>query len=87
MLSGTIQNRASQVCRTWWVVWRRSFERVIPPCSAIERSRLITRHDVIHGPSHSSGYSHQRPMAMAAAISGSCMTRDAQRDRAGVLAL
>ena len=35
--------------RTECVVSRRSFERCIPPCSAIERSRLITRHTVRYG--------------------------------------
>ena len=38
---------------------RRSFERCMPPCSAIERSRLITRQTVRYGSSHSTGYSHQ----------------------------
>ena len=46
--------RSSVWCTTW-VVRRRSPERVMPPCSAMARSRLITRHTVIHGASHSTG--------------------------------
>ena len=44
-----------QIWRTTWVVWRRSFDRAMPPCSAIERSRLMTRHTVIHGASQNRG--------------------------------
>ena len=61
MLYGTIQNRASRDWRTWWVVRRRSSERAMPPCSAIERSRLLTRHTVIHGANHRNTYSSGRP--------------------------
>ena len=55
VLNGTIQNRAIRIWRTTWVVSRRSFDRVMPPCSAMERSRLITRHTVIQGASQSRG--------------------------------
>ena len=45
---GTARGRSGRasVCRTVCVVRRRSFERCMPPCSAIERSRLMTRHTV-----------------------------------------
>ncbi len=49
VLKGTIQKRGSQDCWTWWVVSRRSLDRIIPPCSAMARSRLMTRHPVIQG--------------------------------------
>ncbi len=55
VLKGTIQKRAGQVWRTTWVVSRRSRDRPIPPCSAIERRRFSTRHTVIQGASHNTG--------------------------------
>src|SRR5918994_1352080 len=64
VLNGTSQNRAAHDWRTWWVVRRRSGLRSMPPCSAIDRRRLITRHDVIHGSSHSKGYSSGRPASV-----------------------
>ena len=63
MWNGTSTNRAAQVWRTWWVVRRRSREAVMPPCSAMARSRLMTRHTVIHGASHRKRYSSGRPMS------------------------
>ena len=51
---GTMKNDGANDCRTVCVVSRRSFERCMPPCSAIERKRLITRHSVIQGTNHSS---------------------------------
>ena len=42
----TKMKRANGDCFTLCVVKRRSLERCIPPCSAIERSRLMTRHTV-----------------------------------------
>src|SRR3546814_7914319 len=65
-----MKKRGSQLWRTLWVVWRRSLDAPMPPCSAIDRNRFRTRHDVIHGPSQSSGYSHHRPTITAAATSG-----------------
>ena len=38
-----------------WVVTRRSWLASSPPCSAMARSRLITRHWVIHGSHHNRG--------------------------------
>ena len=40
----------------------------MPPCSAIARRRLSTRHTVIHGPNHMNTYSSGRPYAVAMAI-------------------
>ena len=64
MLYGTIQKRAAIDCRTWWVVSRRSLERIMPPCSAMLRNRLSTRHTVIHGTSQRNRYSSGRPNAV-----------------------
>ena len=36
----------------------------MPPCSAIERSRLMTRHTVRYGANHSSQYTHGWPTAI-----------------------
>ena len=35
----------------------------MPPCSAMARNRLMTRHTVIHGASHRNRYSSGRPMS------------------------
>ena len=48
--------RAKGCWRTECVVRRRSVERVMPPCSAMERNRLITRQTVMYGANHSSQY-------------------------------
>ena len=50
VLYGTMQYRASGVWRITCVVRRRSGERSMPPCSAIERSRLESFHSVLHEP-------------------------------------
>ena len=70
---------------TTWVVRRRSVERSMPPCSAMARRRLSTRHTVIHGASHSSGYSHQRPSRRwrAGDEQHDLGGQDPQRDRSG----
>ena len=60
-------------CRTECVVSRRSFERCMPPCSAIERSRLMTRHTVRYGASHKMKYTHGWPSAMPIAMNTSCV--------------
>ena len=64
MWYGTSMKRAGQCCRTVCVVWRRSFERCMPPCSAIERRRLITRHTVRYGANHEMKYTHGWPSAI-----------------------
>ena len=56
MWNGTTKKRASGDWSTLCVVRRRSFERCMPPCSAIERRRLITRHTVRYGASHKMKY-------------------------------
>ena len=55
VLKGTIQKRAARSAgRGGWSRGGRS-DRIIPPCSAMARSRLITRQPVIHGASHRRG--------------------------------
>ena len=51
---GTSAKRAGQCWLTLCVVSRRSEERTMPPCSAMERSRLMTRQTVMYGANHSS---------------------------------
>ena len=72
MWNGTSMNRAAQVCFTLCVVSRRSFDRCMPPCSATERSRLMTRHTVRYGRNHSSQYTHGCPTAIDTAMRTSC---------------
>ena len=47
MWNGTRKHRATQCWHTQWVVSRRSEERCIPPCSAIERNRFIEELDQV----------------------------------------
>ena len=65
---------ASTPWRTWWVVSRRSLERCMPPCSAMARKRLATRHCVSQGPIHSR-YSSGRPATVKTATMASCAPR------------
>ena len=66
MLNGTRNVRDHHDWRTEWVVARRSFDASIPPCSAIERRRLITRQTVRYGSTQNTGYTHHTPPTIAA---------------------
>jgi len=57
-LNGTITKLGNHDCFTVCVVSRRSSLRCMPPCSAIERSRLITRHTVRYGANQRMKYTH-----------------------------
>jgi hypothetical protein len=72
MLCGTSTKRAAHDCFTECVVSRRSFDCCMPPCSATERRRLMTRHTVRYGTNQSSQYTHGWPTAIDTAISTSC---------------
>ena len=52
---GTSRNQAIGCWVTEWVVTLRSLDASRPPCSAIERSRLMTRQTVRYGRNHGSG--------------------------------
>ena len=47
----------------------------MPPCSAIARRRLITRHTVIHGASQRNRYSSGRPKAVKIATNTTCVAK------------
>ena len=55
MWNGTSIERAHHVWRTVWVVARRSVDASMPPCSAMERSRLMTRQTVRNGATQNTG--------------------------------
>ena len=77
---GTARGRSGRAgdCRTECVVRRRSFERCMPPCSAIERSRLITRQTVRYGTSQRMKYTHGWCSATPIAMRTSCTRDDAR---------